>query len=295
MRFGKITVVDRRTFEDYWEIQEVIRAYLNRLRDNRAERDKPLSLAVFGPPGGGKSYGVKQLAQTLGGESLVPLPDVNVAQFSSVNDLRRVFQTVRDVSTSGKVPLVFFDEFDASWERKAFGWLRFFLAPMQDGEFGSGVRRIQFGRAIFVFVGAINHSFDMFNGRLHNRHFIEAKGPDFVSRLSRHLDVLGVNQTPDDLATSLVRRAIVLRSKLEDYHPRIIRADKTAAIDPPVVNAFLHVSRFKHGIRSLEALVRTSRIASRSPRFHWGALPPFEQREMHVSVHDFLKARDWQP
>jgi hypothetical protein len=50
------------------------------------------------------------------------------------------------------------------------------------------------------------------------------------------------------------------------------------------------VPRFKHGIRSLEALVRTSRIAPQSPRFHWNALPPPEQLEMHVSVHDFHKA-----
>ena len=148
--------------------------------------------------------------------------EVNVAQFTSVRELFQVFQHVRDVSLTGVVPLVFFDEFDAMWERRAFGWLRYFLAPMQDGVFGSGPRRLLFGKAIFIFVGGLNHSFEMFNGRMHNREFIEAKGPDFVSRLARHLDVLGVDERSDDDVSYLIRRALLIRDKLWELHRPII-------------------------------------------------------------------------
>lgn len=295
VRFGTIKVIDRRTFEDYWEIQESIRFYLHAQSRQPNRKERPLSLAVFGAPGGGKSYGIKQLARTIGGRTLEnPPTEVNVAQFTSIRDLFQVFQHVRDVSLTGKVPLVFFDEFDAPTEDRAFGWLRYFLAPMQDGEFGSGPRRLRFGKAIFIFVGGVNHSFEMFNGRMHNRDFIEAKGPDFVSRLARHLDVLGIDERPDDDISYLIRRAVFIRDKLLELHRAIIDVQTgKAGIDPKVVNALLGVPKFKHGMRSLEAIIQTSRVAPSNPYFHWGSLPPQEQLEMHVSVREFHHARDF--
>jgi hypothetical protein len=289
VRFGAMKVVDRRTFEDYWEIQESIQQYLR--KPSRGQRERPLSLAVFGAPGGGKSYGVKQLALAIGGQKLKSPPtEVNVAQFTSVRELHRVFLHVRDVSLTGVVPLVFFDEFDASWEKRAFGWLRYFLAPMQDGEFGGSTRRTQFGKAIFIFVGGVNHSFEMFNGRMQNRDFIEAKGPDFVSRLARHLDVLGIDDRPDDDICYLIRRAVLIRDKLQDLHGSIIDP-KTgeAGIDKRVVDALLGVPKFKHGVRSLEAIIQTSRVPPGTRFFHWGSLPPQDQLEMHVPVREFYR------
>src|SRR5262249_156416 len=160
----------RAMFEDYWEIQASMRKYLD---DVERER-RPLSLAVFGAPGGGKSFGIKEVAKALSSPHLdSQFIETNVSQFTSLADLAPVFRRVRDSSLSGKVPLVFFDEFDAFWNRQPFGWLQYFLAPMQDGEFGVGDRKIKFPHAIFVFVGGLNHSFDMFNGRVRNREFIE--------------------------------------------------------------------------------------------------------------------------
>jgi hypothetical protein len=296
-RFGEMVVTDRKTFEDYWEIHEAISNYLSVYRRGPSDRQKPISLAVFGAPGGGKSYGLKKLAEAIGGESLEKPHEVNVSQFTSLDDLSEVFDHVSKVSLSGKVPFVLFDEFDASWEDRAFGWLRYFLAPMQDGAFGSGPKRQEFLRAIFVFIGGVNHSFDILNGRMLNRDFIEAKGPDFVSRLARHLDVLGIDKRSDGDFGYLLRRALVLRDKVK-AHPQMPKDPEPNAdsvvlpINTKVLNALLGVDRFKHGTRSLEAIIQTSVIAAVNSTFHWGALPPPEQLEMHVSVRELIKARD---
>jgi hypothetical protein len=42
---------------------------------------------------------------------------------------------VKSASHKGDMPLVFFDEFDCALEGKQLGWLKYFLAPMQDGLF----------------------------------------------------------------------------------------------------------------------------------------------------------------
>ena len=60
---------------------------------------------------------------------------------------------MRDLGLSGKLPLVFWDEFDTALEGQPLGWLRYFLAPMQDGAFQDGQITHPIGRAIFVFAG----------------------------------------------------------------------------------------------------------------------------------------------
>ena len=47
-----------------------------------------------------------------------------------------------------RIPFVFWDEFDTSLSETALGWLRYFLAPMQDGKFQEfvGGERVEKGR-----------------------------------------------------------------------------------------------------------------------------------------------------
>jgi hypothetical protein len=131
----------------------------------------------------------------------------------------------------------------------------------------------------------------MFNGRVRNRGFIEAKGPDFVSRLAKHLNIPGIDREREDDLSYMVRRAVILREKLEQYQPDIIRSG-IAHVAEDVLKAFLHVRRFKHGVRSLEAIVRTTRVGHEKPNMHWGTLPQGGQLEMHVSVPEFQQARE---
>jgi hypothetical protein len=60
---------------------------------------------------------------------------------------------------SWKVPLVLFDEFDARFGSK-LGWLRYFLAQMQDGEFLDHGRMHPLGQAIFAFIGGAFSTFE---------------------------------------------------------------------------------------------------------------------------------------
>ena len=77
----------------------------------------------------------------------------NMSQFTGVEDLHHALHQVRDMGLSGKIPLVFFDGFDAALEGQSLGWLRYFLTPMQDGAFLQGQISHPLGTAIFVFAG----------------------------------------------------------------------------------------------------------------------------------------------
>ena len=292
VQFKKLSVLDRRAFEAVYEIRAAMRNYLNAFRT----QDNPLCLGLFGPPGGGKSFAVKQLAESLGDPHLhLPAFEVNVSQYQSAGELTWVFQQVRDVALRGKVPLVFFDEFDATHDHRAFGWLQTFLAPMQDGRFGRPPDQIEYRHGIFVFVGGVNHSFADLLARARNRAFVEAKGPDFGSRLVRHLNVLGITQDDDPTDfTYVVRRAVLLRDIIRRFQDKLLRGEEIA-IDADVAAALITVPSFRHGVRSLEAIVKTSRMHHDRPRFHWGALPAEPQLDMHVDLGELRRARDHRP
>jgi len=95
----------------------------------------------------------------------------------------------------------------------------------------------------------------------------EKKGPDFLSRLHGFLDVKGPNPVSGDAGPEadpahLIRRAIMMRIAVERFQSQILDKDGIAAISPAVVRAFLLVKKFRHGARSLEALITQSRKSS---------------------------------
>lgn len=123
---------------------------------------------------------------------------------------------------------------------------------------------------------------------MRNREFIEAKGPDFVSRLRGHLDVLGIDRGKQEDACVIVRRAILLRTFLEKFH-EAIRSGEQMNICPKVVRAFLTVEGFRHGVRSMESLVRMCRVDTSERWLHSGSLPADDQLNMHVDQREFLE------
>jgi hypothetical protein len=126
----------------------------------RREIPRPISFAIFGPPGAGKSLGVSQIAEEIFGRSAVRLT-FNLAQFNSAAELAPAFHRIRDIYLRGDLPFVLFDEFDSSLGDE-LGWLRHFLAPMQDGEFLEQGHIHPIGAAIFVFAGGTRESLAMF-------------------------------------------------------------------------------------------------------------------------------------
>lgn len=132
--FGKkdeLTVVDRREIESYNEIYALI---------SRAVQEgtkKPLSIAVFGPPGSGKSFTVKKILETANpgkkDQSLFAI--INLTKIKDPEELEeQIILECWKKYSSGQYPVIFFDEFDCKRGSDELGWLSAFLSPMEDLE-----------------------------------------------------------------------------------------------------------------------------------------------------------------
>lgn len=290
-QFGKLKTVDRTEIESYRSIKNLISEYVYTKNVQR-----PLSIAVFGTPGSGKSFGVTEVASSIA-PKLIEKLDFNLSQFQSLTDLINALHKVRDVSLKGKMPLVFFDEFDSAFEGK-LGWLKYFLAPMQDGIFREGDTVHPIGNAIFVFAGGTSSTYKQFGGEditdeIEYKHFSSqfqsAKGPDFISRLRGYVNILGPNQTDEQWdQLFIVRRAMLLRSLLERKVPHLIDYIGEAQIDNGVIRALLKVPKYKHESRSMETILDMSTL-SNARKWEQYLLPSKEQLKLHVDEDQFSR------
>lgn len=153
LSIGRLFTSDRRDIQSYRDIRERIVNY--RLSDSR----KPLNLAVFGQPGSGKSFGVKEVLQNVFPKGEVEFLEFNVAQFGSSKVLVDAFLEIQNVSLMGKLPVAFWDEYDTEYEGKPLGWLSYFLGPMQDGAFFLDQRLRYLPKCVFVFAGSMFQNF----------------------------------------------------------------------------------------------------------------------------------------
>ncbi|OJJ96695.1 hypothetical protein ASPACDRAFT_63586 [Aspergillus aculeatus ATCC 16872] len=205
VKFGEIVAADRSTIENFHTISNKIEEYL------QDDSKKPLSIGVFGAPGSGKSYGIKQIIRKVTRKNSVEDPSgdsegeteeetdedivdesdgaadeesveetngvsgitfngvsqkypemyYNLSQFLDYSNLVVAFQKVRDKIVSDQVPIVYFDEFDTTLGGE-LGWLKYFLAPMQDGTFFDHGDNRPIGKAIFIFIGGTAHTYEAF-------------------------------------------------------------------------------------------------------------------------------------
>jgi hypothetical protein len=287
-KFGGLTTVDRNEIEAFRTTHDLIFDYCNKSSNHR-----PLSIAVFGPPGSGKSFGIAQVAKAVAGENIEKIT-FNVSQFSSQLDFIDALHRVRDIGLSGKVPLVFWDEFDSSLNGEPFAWLKVFLAPMQDGEFSQGQITHPIGRAIFVFAGSTVSNLEEFELKFDNQLLRAAKVPDFKSRLRGCINMVGIDRVKKIQSGVLesdpqyvVRRAIILRSIIERVRPDVIAKNKNANIDIGLLKALLSVWSYKHGVRSLESIVELCHLGD-SGILHRSSLPPQNVLTLHVDSNKFL-------
>lgn len=286
-KIGKLTTVDRKEIESLRSIQSLIGEYC------REKQKRPLSVAVFGPPGSGKSFGVEQVADSVCPGEIKTLT-FNLSQFAHADELLGALHQVRDVALSGKTPLVFWDEFDTTLNQQPLGWLRYFLAPMQDGTFQEGQITHPIGKCIFVFAGGTSSRMENFGSGLpSDDKRKEAKVPDFISRLKGFLNVLGPNrQISSDGADPyyIIRRAILLRSLFERNAKAMFvneNGGQRLNIDAGVLRAMLLTHEYKHGIRSMESIIAMSTLSGKT-RFERSSLPAESQLDLHVHGEEFL-------
>lgn len=283
-KFGELITVDRREIEALRSISGLIREYCE------GYHKEPLSIAVFGPPGSGKSFAVKQLANSVRPGEIKELT-FNLSQFGGTEDLLDAFHQVRDKALSGKIPLVFWDEFDTALQHQPLGWLRYFLVPMQDGEFQEGQLIHPIGRSIFVFAGGTSPSMEKFGGKLDEEKRRAVKLPDFVSRLRGFLDIIGPNRIEgSEDPHYIIRRAILLRSILERHAPQLLGSEsgkEIAHIDKGVLYALLSIEKYRHGARSMQAIVAMSQLSGKTS-FERSSLPTEAQLNLHVDGRDLF-------
>jgi hypothetical protein len=298
--FGRLWSADRDEVEALRSIRSVIFEYI---RD--PERRIPLSIAVFGPPGSGKSFTITQLFESLPDSSRSARGQsryltFNLSQFADSRPLFECLHQVRDASLSGNVPLVFWDEFDANFAGTRLAWLRYFLAPMQDGQFQHENVTHNVGRAIFVFAGGTSYRYQDFKTECERDSVVSTdlsanakgttKGVDFISRLKGSVDVSAIDPPPGVFMPTnsmILRRALVLRFALERYAPKMKEADQIT-VRKPVSKAFLLAERYRYGARSIEAIVQMSSLFDHST-FQESSLPRAELLNLHVEAESFLE------
>lgn len=290
VQYDFLSVVDRREVEGFRAIEKLMKDYLKQVKDNKNNR--PLCIAIFGPPGAGKSSAVKAINKSIKTNQTEVVDPFNLGEYTDVKDLDEAFDKISKICAAKKVPIAFFDEFDSRYggggkEGGELGWLKFFLAPMEDGLFREKLVK----NAILVFAGGTSPTFSDFS--LANRsdsdeqfiRFSRAKGPDFASRLSAHLDIVGINTTGPEDELYMIRRALAIRSllsKSQDLQP----GDLAKVDYDTMLPALLKVPQYRNGIRSLRTMLElfTDQLGSVSP----SEIPPIHQLNMHVDGKAFL-------
>jgi hypothetical protein len=173
-KFGNLVTVDRWEIENLHTISKAMEDYIVNTQK------VPLSIGIFGEPGAGKSFVIgaiiRRVMQNINRMDFdatedisydFPVLNYNLSHFLEYSDLLTRFQAIRDKAVSGQIPIVCFDNFDSSFNEE-LGWLKFFIAPMQDGVFSDHGHYRPIGKAIFFFIGSTAPTFETFQSdRIH--------------------------------------------------------------------------------------------------------------------------------
>lgn len=275
LRRGKFLSFDQQEALSILRIEQLIAVYLM-----HSERDKPLNLAVFGAPGAGKSFFVKQLVAGLNNRPdqkvKIKFRTFNLSQLHGVDagPLSDAFQKVCDDSNEESVPLLFLDEFDCD----DFRWLAHFLAPMNDGQFSVGSDTKNLPRCILVFAGGVCSGIDELMNISDAK---KLKSPDFVSRLHAVQTVWGVDKgtSGDEHCMYIARRAVILQNCICKLFGGNVRVDEA------LLYALLHVERFRHGARSMEMLCHSLVVDGQF--INAACLPTDNVLELYFDVNAF--------
>ncbi len=271
-KVGHLRTTDPAEIAPVVTLQAVMNSYVSREVCKR-----PLCIGVFGPPGSGKSFAVKEVAHVISRnfpEDPFEFFEFNLTQFSGPEEINAAIDLVRASVAKGKVPVAFWDEFDCRYDGHEFGYLRYFLPSMQDGvTYIHGIPRY-IGRSVFVFAGGVKDSYSKMEALLAPENAEAArlvkalKIPDFMSRLRVVLDIDGI-EIPDELLRDsasdaeleelrriLLKRAFIIAHQMNSHWKKAAR--KTSGL-----LLRLLIANYKYGARSVEAVIEASQAADR--------------------------------
>lgn len=271
-QIGHLRTTDPAEIDPVITLQQVMDSYVSKESVLR-----PLCIGVFGPPGSGKSFAVRQVADVIAkGYSSSPFVffEFNLTQFASPDEINAAIDPIRAAVAQGKVPIAFWDEFDCRYNGNEFGYLRYFLPAMQDGvTYVQGIP-YHIGRAIFAFAGGVKASWEDMEKLLapkKQKDLQRAKTlkiPDFMSRLRVVLDIDGI-EVPDyllketaseeeleELRRVLLKRAFIIAHQMQTHW-------KSAARKTSGLLLRLLLADYKFGARSIEAVIEASRASDR--------------------------------
>ncbi|MFZ5763987.1 MAG: AAA family ATPase [Thermodesulfobacteriota bacterium] len=269
---GHLRTTDPAEIGPVLTLQSVMDSYVT-----KESYQRPLCIGVFGPPGSGKSFAVKEVAKVIGrkfDQDPFDFFEFNLTQFAEPDEINSAIDLVRASVAKGKVPITFWDEFDCRYDGHEFGYLRYFLPSMQDGV--TYVHGIPYyiGRSIFVFAGGVKTSWQGMEDILgktspHELQLAKTlKIPDFMSRLRVVLDIDGIDIPEELLRDSasgpeleelrriLLKRAFIIAHQMDTHWKKAAR--KTSGL-----LLRLLIARYKFGARSIEAVIEASRAADR--------------------------------
>lgn len=271
-KIGHLRTTDPAEIGPVLTLQAVMDSYVS-----KESYQRPLCIGVFGPPGSGKSFAVKEVAKVIGRKfdhDPFDFFEFNLTQFAEPDEINSAIDLIRASVAKGKVPITFWDEFDCRYDGHEFGYLRYFLPSMQDGV--TYVHGIPYyiGRSIFVFAGGVKPSWEGMEEILTKAGPQELqlaktlKIPDFMSRLRVVLDIDGIS-IPDELLRDsasgreleelrriLLKRSFIIAHQMDTHWKKAAR--KTSGL-----LLRLLIAQYKFGARSIEAVIEASRAAER--------------------------------
>ncbi|MCL2477661.1 ATP-binding protein [Candidatus Bathycorpusculum sp.] len=235
LKYGDLISIARHEIEQHRQIYNLLVEYIS-----QNEEDKPLSICVFGSPGSGKTFSVKKIVEYISkNDSSVKGINFNISQMFHPSELSIAFNRIKDIVAERKLPIVFWDEFDSDLAGARNGWLRYFLAPMQDGKYYEKGYELNIGRAIFIFAGGTCHTANKFTATKAQNSGIKCKLPDFIDRVSDKgfVDIRGIRNS--DSNTPYI--AFSIRKLLEEKYGA--SGDQEFDLDDVVIDKLLDISK----------------------------------------------------
>jgi hypothetical protein len=234
LKYGDLIAIDKCEIEQYRQIYNLIDEYIS-----QNEEDKPRSICVFGPPGSGKTFAVKKIIEYISGKNdFVKGIDFNISQMFQPSELSVAFNQIQDISEEGKLPIVFWDEFDSELNTVKAGWLRYFLAPMHDGIYYEKGHKHRIGRAVFIFAGGVYKSYKEFKNYCVTSEADKSKMPDFCDRVTDDgfVDIVAMS-TNEQYSP---RIAFFIRKLMEEKYG--VSANQEFTLEDAVIDKLLDIS-----------------------------------------------------